>query len=761
MYRSIIKSAVISTLTALFLFCFQLASYAQVGSIKGIVIEEETGETIPGINIRIKGLGAGTATDNEGTFKLENIPAGAHQLVITGVGYKQQEKTITIYEGRTTDLEIRLSTDVFELGEIEVVDQHETFTAKYEQTKTVAQVDDETVRNFNSANAYDALRIVPGVSFLSGAGNRFGKPSRIRGASSWAIADVIEQFPSVRVAAIGAEDGGLKADFGSSIPSIALKSISVKKGNQGVLYSGNADGGVIVNKIKQGEPGNTQGTLWLETSPINEQMVMADVSGGHKSFDFYLAGKWLNGNYEDYRDSFARTLNTDQFYSGLAKIGYEPADNMRLEFIGLHGRDKITYSIPKDDDPETAIDESTDLPQDNFRTTSENSFYGVSFKHDVSATFSYEGGYSLFLNKAYRYSITEGKAHRDRPERSNTVFVNTYLNHDLSDDINYSAKIGAELVTHHQEENAGGSNKAHDFIDRSIFYANSISFNDRLYLSGGVRFLDAEDDFQEHQGLYYDAGIAYRLPGINTRLKASYSTSYSRNKGFIFFFGPIEEAGGIQLTENVSYEAGIEQPFHLPGKAGTATLKVTAFRNINDNYPIFSGWGAGIVYYEDHETDGIEAALDYRLPGIGMVFGSFTYMDPVITATTHPDGVGLESTSVPVPQYTGSLGFEVYPTDQLTLSAIGIYNDGARKRNINTQTGEVTTTTNESYTRINLTGQYEFSPLLTTRIRIENLLNQTDLGYSSVTRSPDGVQQTENIATDPGRFVSLAVVLNF
>ncbi|HEX6983033.1 MAG TPA: TonB-dependent receptor [Balneolaceae bacterium] len=757
-----IKSKIIVLASIIFfLLGLQSLSFAQSGKIEGTVIEQKTGDAIPGINIIVKGTGLGTATNSNGAFSLSEIPAGSQILVISGIGYKKQEKTIQVHEGKVTTLEIRLASNVVELNEIKVVDQRNTFEETYSRTKTVAYVSSEKTKAYNSTNAYDALRIVPGVSYLNGSGNRFGKPSRIRGASSWTIANVIEEFPSVREAGIGAEDGGLKSGFGSSIPSIALRSIKVVKGSQGVLYSGNANGGVIVNSLKQGDPGDRQATLWLEANPINELLVMGDISGGGEYFDYYLAGKWLNGNYTQFKDSFGRKLNTDRFFSGLAKIGYRPAENIRLEFIGLSGQDKINYTIPRDDNPDTQMDESSELPPDRFRTTSNTNFYGLSFKHDVSENISYEGGYSLFLTKAYRYSMTEGAAHRDRPQRSNTWFANTYLKYELSETIDYAAKIGAELMTHHQEENANSSSKAHHFIDRSIFYANSISFADRLYLSGGIRFLDAEDDFKHQQGFYYDAGVSYRVPVINTQIKSSYSTSYSRNKGFIFFFEPIEEAGGAKLSENISYEIGLEQPIVFPGQSGTVHLKLTAFRNINKGVPIFSGWGAGVVYYEDYETEGIEASLNYRLPGIGSVFGSFTYMDPIVTSTTHPEGVGVGSTSVPVPQYSGSLGLRIYPLDKLTISAIGTYSDGMRRRNVNLQTGEVTTTTNASYTRINLTGQYEFSDRVTIMIRVENLLNQKDLGYSSITYSPAGVQQANSVATDPGRFVSLAVILNF
>lgn len=215
------------------------------------------------------------------------------------------------------------------------------------------------------------------------------------------------------------------------------------------------------------------------------------------------------------------------------------------------------------------------------------------------------------------------------------------------------------------------------------------------------------------------------------------------------------------MAENETIEADIDQPFSFPGNRNEGTVSLTVFRNINKNVPIFSGWGASTVYYEEHETDGIEVSVDYRVGSLGTVYSSFAYMDPVITSTTHPDGVGLESTSVPIPRYSASLGFDAQLTNMLMVTAIGTYNDGQRNRQINTQTGKVTTTYHSSYTRINLSGKYRWSDLVTTIVRVENLLDQKDLGYKSETHSPTGVEVTQTTATDPGRFVSLAVTLNF
>ena len=44
---------------------------------------------------------------------------------------------------------------------------------------------------------------------------------------------------------------------------------------------------------------------------------------------------------------------------------------------------------------------------------------------------------------------------------------------------------------------------------------------------------------------------------------------------------------------------------------------------------------------------------------------------------------------------------------------------------------------------------------------MENVLDETDRGSSHETSGPDGYSSSETVAMDPGRFVSLALVLNF
>src|SRR5690606_5044958 len=58
--------------------------------VRGEVIDRETGEALPGVNIMLQGTTIGTTTDASGSYEL-NLPPAAGILVVSYVGYVTQE----------------------------------------------------------------------------------------------------------------------------------------------------------------------------------------------------------------------------------------------------------------------------------------------------------------------------------------------------------------------------------------------------------------------------------------------------------------------------------------------------------------------------------------------------------------------------------------------------------------------------------------------------------------------------------------------
>lgn len=83
------------------LSCFSFSILAQVNSIKGKIIDQESGEGIAYTNIGIEGTMYGTASDNEGLFELK-IPEGYENanIYFSAVGYTNRIIVVREFSGR-------------------------------------------------------------------------------------------------------------------------------------------------------------------------------------------------------------------------------------------------------------------------------------------------------------------------------------------------------------------------------------------------------------------------------------------------------------------------------------------------------------------------------------------------------------------------------------------------------------------------------------------------------------------------------------
>ncbi|MDP4289888.1 MAG: TonB-dependent receptor [Bacteroidota bacterium] len=82
----------------------------------GSVTDAQTGESLPGVSVLIKGTTKGTVTDKQGKFSFTNIEPNAI-LVVSFVGYEKQEITIN----NTRQISIKLLAIIQKLDEVVVI----------------------------------------------------------------------------------------------------------------------------------------------------------------------------------------------------------------------------------------------------------------------------------------------------------------------------------------------------------------------------------------------------------------------------------------------------------------------------------------------------------------------------------------------------------------------------------------------------------------------------------------------------------------
>lgn len=179
-----------AVLLSLFLVLGSSGALAQptTGTLAGVVVDAEIGETLPGANVLILSLSRGDATSLDGSYQIENIPAGTYEVRYSFAGMSTQNVTgVEVRPGETTTLNIELDSSA-ELEEVTVtasaIIELNTEAGLLQLRSKASQVSDaisaETISQSGASDAADAVQRVTGVSvqggqyvFVRGLGDRY------------------------------------------------------------------------------------------------------------------------------------------------------------------------------------------------------------------------------------------------------------------------------------------------------------------------------------------------------------------------------------------------------------------------------------------------------------------------------------------------------------------------------------------------------------------------------------------------------------
>ena len=78
----------LTLITAVLLCCADLFA-GITGSLAGFVRDNETGNALSGANIIVKGTTLGTMAARNGSFLIQNLPAGTYDIEARMIGYSQ------------------------------------------------------------------------------------------------------------------------------------------------------------------------------------------------------------------------------------------------------------------------------------------------------------------------------------------------------------------------------------------------------------------------------------------------------------------------------------------------------------------------------------------------------------------------------------------------------------------------------------------------------------------------------------------------
>jgi len=330
-----------------------IAANAQnVTTVYGSVKVTKSGESVGAVSVTIKGVAAGTFTDDKGKFKLSTNQKPPFTLVFSSVGYSSKEVKYT----GSTDVNVEL-TSVETLGQDVTVSASKVSERILESPVSIERLNLSAIRNSPATNYYDALTNLKGVDVVNASltfrsiGTRgFNSSGNLR--LNQIVDGMDNQAPGLNFA-VGSICGPTELD---------VESLELLAGASSALYGpGGMNGTVIINAK---DPFKYQGLSFQVKTGINhiDKKERANIGGFHDwtvrwakkmsdKFAYKLSAQmttakdWVGNDETNYSRTtgtqngqvIGGTRMTDPNYDGVNTYGDETSQDLTSIIAGASG----------------------------------------------------------------------------------------------------------------------------------------------------------------------------------------------------------------------------------------------------------------------------------------------------------------------------------------------------------------------------------------------------------------------------------------
>ena len=373
-----------------------LAAMAQ-GSVKGKVVDKDSGEAIEFVNIVVSPKGSasmagGVITDEKGVFRIEGLKYGSYVLTVSYIGYQNTTREFTLSsEAKHAHFkQIELSEDNQMLNEVKIEGIRSQM--KFEIDKKVFNVDQAIAATGGSAS--DILQNIPSVEVdTEGTVSLRGSESvtvwingKAQGLTSDNQGDILEQMPA------------------ESIERIEVIT------NPSAKYSPEGTVGIINIVLKRDRKAGYYGSAQLGAGTTNTSEFGGYNASGNINYSSGVFDAYANISYrerrnmnenESYRETYgADTTYLDQLGRGGMRGGNVFArggltwhattkDHFSLDLMGMMGGNEHTNNINYTSGLGTVRGENVDFTrQRSTQSSGDMLMYNISlgYKHEWSTT---------------------------------------------------------------------------------------------------------------------------------------------------------------------------------------------------------------------------------------------------------------------------------------------------------------------------------------------------------------------------------------
>lgn len=427
---------------------------AQTGVIQGQVLDAASSRPLGDAAVRVAGSGIGQLTNSSGRFVLLNVPPGDHVVLATLIGYDTAEETVAVAAGRTTTVEIEMSSTAISLNEIVVTGLGaETRRRALGTSVEVLSAEDFELAPVQSVDQLLQGRVAGATVSATSANPGTGSLINFRGVSSvFGPQTPVIYVDGVRVdhdQATSATTGGEQSSALSDLLTTDIDRIEITRGGAAsTLFGSDAATGVIQIFTTKGAPGEPRITARVEQGiemPELRYMLDAGLIFPERVESGEVAGTFM-------RDLYFRNGHAQNYYlgasGGTAEVTYSVGGRLE-DRTGTQPKDGSTnYSIRGGLQASLTDDFTVEFSGSYVRHNFQRLYNGASIGDPLT---TFEVGDALFFSGASSlHDALEIFLLPDIDEWVNRFILSTGARWTIRDDLTAKITLGTDNRTNQQ-----------------------------------------------------------------------------------------------------------------------------------------------------------------------------------------------------------------------------------------------------------------------------------------------------------------------